>query len=215
MDQFDPGFRALLSNCDADWRQPDTVAYGLWPDLTLAGYNAAWVRFAEENGGQELLARFGLGCYVPEAISRPLRRFYQQAYIDCLDECHGWQHRFENSSATMYRLMAMDVSPLGDREGLLVVNSLLLSHPHEAAAAPAEEPRYLDINGLFHQCSHCRRMQQARAPKNWDWVPVWAERSPANTSHVICPTCLDYHFPAEEEPTPWKNKSPGGLLVGV
>jgi hypothetical protein len=200
MDHCDPRFRALLRPCDRrDGEQPDTVVYGLWPDLTLAGYNAAWVRFAEGNGGRDLLARFALGCYVPDAISRPLRRFYQSAYMRCLDEGRGWQHRYENSSVTEYRLMSMNVLPLAGSEGILVVNTCELSRPHDAVASPTDAARYLDVNGLFHQCSHCRRMQLARAPKVWDWVPAWVERSPVNTSHVICPACLDYHFPADEE----------------
>ena len=66
MEHCDPRFCALLSNDLEQWNDPDMVVYGLWPDLTLAGYNAAWVRFADANGGRAVLDRFGLGCYVPE-----------------------------------------------------------------------------------------------------------------------------------------------------
>ena len=112
--------------------------------------------------------------------------------------------------------MAMNVQPLGDREGLLVVNSLVLSRPQETVAAPADESLYLDINGLFHQCSHCRRMQQARAPKNWDWVPRLGRAFAGQHEPRHLPDVSRLPLPAEEEESAaWHSTVPGGLLVGV
>jgi hypothetical protein len=216
MDNCDARFRALLTGSnEQDFEEHASAVYGLWPDLTLAYVNPAWVRFAHENGGHDTLARYGLGCFVPAAISRPLRGYYQTAYRRCLDEVQAWEHRYECSSAAEYRLMHMSVYPLAEADGLIVVNSCIAARPHEHESHSSDERLYLDINGHYHQCSHCRRTQQARAPRVWDWVPEWVDRSPLNTSHVICPACLEEYYPELEEQGFTPAKGNNGLLVGV
>ena len=81
--------------------------------------------------------------------------------------------------------------------------TLRIERPHAAseAEAPPDTTTYFDANGILHQCSHCRRVQNLVAEGAWDWVPEWVEEIPRNTSHTICPPCFEYYYrsPARRE----------------
>ena len=107
-------------------------------------------------------------------------------------------HDYECSSDTVYRRYHQIVYPIGGREGLLVVNSLVverLNHPDRRPARAADELFYVDENGLIYQCAHCRRVKNVREGERWDWVPEWVKRCPECTSHVFCPTCFRHYYP--------------------
>lgn len=191
-----PHFLRLLEEFEfGELESAGGTVYGLWPDLRLAYMNAAWSRFAAENGGEPAIAQhWGLGRCILEAISEPLRPFFMQNYSRCLEEGRPWEHIYQCSSAEYYREYHMTVFPLGGREGLLVVNSLRVETPHPSVALPALVERYRTADGIVCQCSHCRRTRRIDNPSVWDWVAQWVKQSPPETSHGICPECLGFHY---------------------
>lgn len=130
----DPGFERLLAGF---YRQPldqgDDVIYGVWPDLTLAYSNARWARFALENDGADVLARWTLATSVRSAFGPDLDPFYARAFGEVLATGTIWQHTYTCPSPRVRRWFNMRVLPLG-RDGLLVCHSLV-------SAADIVEPR--------------------------------------------------------------------------
>jgi hypothetical protein len=193
------GFIEHLQNFDPLTLDDEgNVVYGLTADLRLAYFNPAWRRFARDNGGVALGDdRYGPGTPVLEAISGPLRDFYARAYARVLETGEVWHHEYECSSPDTYRVFHQTVYPLRQRRGLVVVNSLAVSRPHEReahAVAPAGEYAYRNAEGLITQCSHCRRVQRTDERPHWDWVPEWVSDMPPETSHGLCPLCFDYYY---------------------
>ena len=203
----DPDFQRLLEPLDGERtvperEQPDGLVqgttYGLWPDLRLAAYNAVWLKFSQENGGEPAIStRWPLGRCILDAIPAPLRPFFIQNYQRCLTEQRPWEHAYECSSAQTYREMHMLVLPLGKAEGLVVINSLTRTAPHQRTAMLAHVELYREASGTMTQCCHCRRMRRVDAHEVWEWVPEWVEQQPETTSHGICEPCFEFHYHPE------------------
>ena len=195
-----PGFRALLRSHDLDDLEARTGAvYGTWPDFRLAYMNPAWFHFARDNGGEpQISARWGLGRSLLDCAAGRVRKFLEAGLGACLESGEVWAHDYECSSASLFRRFHQVVYPLGAAQGLLIVNACRIERPHDPAARPAhaaEAGEYTDDDGLISQCAHCRRVQHARDPGRWDWVPEWVRRCPYNTSHTFCPECLGHYYP--------------------
>jgi hypothetical protein len=174
----------------------DDTIYVLRPDLTLVYVNDGWTKFAAENGGEPMISeRWPIGCAIAESIPDVLRPFYTDHFSKCLESRSPWQHRYECSSPDVYREFLMTTYPLGDRQGLLVVNSLDKSSPHNRLRHPPIEEWYRDENGMVVQCSHCRRIRCPAATAAWDWVPEWLNEYPERMSHGLCEPCYGYFYP--------------------
>lgn len=179
------------------------TAYGLWLDWRLAYINPGWIGFAAENGGPPALQSPDcLHTPVMDVTAEVLRPFYRELFTHAIERRNRTRrplaHRYECSSARAFREYVMHLYPLGQAEGLLVVNSLVVERPHAADAPPAGDAQpsdYLDEHGLMHQCAHCRRMQNLRVPGRWDWVPAWVETIPPEASHTLCYFCLHLFYP--------------------
>ena len=72
----------------------------------------------------------------------------------------------------------------------------LVERPHDPVERPPQPTgdAYRDAQGMVHQCCHCRRMSNLAHPGRWDWVPVWVERFPPNTSHTLCGPCFAFYY---------------------
>lgn len=176
--------------------------YGLYEDGRLAMYNQAWVDFALANGGANYtLAADTLGLSVFDALKGPLRDHFIARCQEVLSHQRVWTHRYECSSAEIYRVFHMSIYPLKRprvcMRGLLLVNSLVVEMPHDPEQRPICEPlleRYETSESLVVQCSHCRRVRRAME-RSWDWVPDLVKFCPENVSHGLCEVCLDYYYP--------------------
>ncbi len=200
MTKLKRNFRDLLRSHKLDDLQAHSGAiYGIWADFSLAYYNPGWFRFSMQNGGEpHISTEWGLGRSILECMAPEMREFYATNYGACLGSHETWDHEYECSSDTLYRRYHQIVYPLGQREGLLITNSLISERPHDKAERPAsaaDELAFLDDEGRIVQCAHCRRVKNIQEVERWDWVPEWVKQSPEITSHSICPTCFGYYYP--------------------
>lgn len=180
---------------------PESI-FAIDADGRLIYVNEGWHQFADANGGQPQIAdSWGIGASyfaaVPEVLEPFYRRLFRQA-PDYATAARPLAHCYQCSTPTLYREFNMLIYTLPERQGHLVVNSLVVERPHDPQThSPGDPDRvdYVDEGGFIHQCAHCRRIQHQRGEARWDWVPAWVDEPPANTSHGICPVCLDYYFP--------------------
>lgn len=189
-------FEQLLYDFDiaAISRSDDTI-YGLWPDLTLGYMNQGWTRFAVCNNGEPAITEnWSLGRCILDAIALPLRPFFEENYAKCLAENRPWEHCYECSSAESYRSFHMMCFPIGNGDGLLVVNSLRRESEHTRTPFPVVDSVYRDEHGIVTQCCHCRRVRRRGLKQTWDWVPDWVAKCPTNTSHGLCEPCFGFHY---------------------
>jgi hypothetical protein len=198
-------FRGHLTGFDlAALEEHESTIIGVDEALGIGYLNAAWFRFSAANGGDPAIsARWGLGASIWPAIPAPLQPFYRQFFSSARSlnhaPTHPMTHEYECSSADVYRRLVLAVYPLRDDHGLLLVHSLRVQRPHDPHERSAQEPdasRYAHPDGMIRQCSHCRRVQLAADLKAWHWIPEWVRSCPGNTSHSLCPVCLDYYYPA-------------------
>ncbi len=136
-----------------------------------------------------------------QAIAPPLQAFYHSLFELAMEDASRFatgpvRHTYECSSASEHRRYQMSVYPLPPRRGVLVVNALVVSGPHDLEARPPHPPSgdYIDARGFARQCAHCRRISNPAQPGRWDWVPAWVERAPPHTSHTICEPCLLFYY---------------------
>jgi hypothetical protein len=191
--ECDPRFAELIRDMA---REPldegPEVIYGVWPDLTLAYTNASWRAFALANGGEEVLTKWGLGSSLREATGAALCAFYDHAFARALATGRPWQHLYACPSPNTYRWFSVRALPLR-REGLLICHSPV-GELVPTAERPASDRLYRDRAGLVTQCSHCRRVRLAGEPRVWHFVPAFVREIPRQTSHGLCPVCVDYHY---------------------
>lgn len=194
--QVDAAFLPLLSPFDLGEldRRGDT-AFAVSGSLRLAYHNAAWDRFARENGAPWSPGAWGIGASIVEAIPEVLRPFYDQLFARARNEGAPVDHDYECSTPEAIRKLRMRVYPL-PREGWLVVSSFVSEQP-TPPVHPASAAIYRTEHGLIVMCAHCRRVRRtdASAGETWDWVPGWVARPPAETSHGLCSPCVDHHYP--------------------
>jgi len=202
--RVDDEFQALLDDASLerldDERSP---IFGIFADGRLALTNAAWDRFAAENGAPELPREWPLGRNVYEAIPGELEPFYREGWEWAGESGHPWSHSYECSSADVYRRYRMTTYPMGGSEGLLVVNSLVVDAPRPEGRGPGTSPRdeYRQADGSTVQCSHCRRTMHV-ATGRWDLVPEWVQRWPDHARGTLCDVCAVYHYYEEARRTP-------------
>jgi len=197
---MDPEFPPLLADYDLDALEAHAgPIFGVLADYRLAYLNPGWFRFAQDNGGEPAISGdWPLGRSLLDCARGEVRRYIESMLGACLQSGEMWAHEYECSSASVHRLYHQVAYPLGARQGLLIVNSLVIECPQDPIARPpqpADASRYTDADGLITQCAHCRRVHNPEVPDRWDWVPDWVRQCPPNTSHTFCPTCLGFHYP--------------------
>lgn len=201
-------FGSLLRNFDLDaLDRHDSSVIGVDENLRIGFLNAGWFRFAAQNGGEPAISeRWGLGASLWAAIPTPLQAFFGNLFATALapgrvDALHPILHDYECSSPELYRRFTLSLYPLRQTKGLLLVNSLRVETPW-AAEARIPSPVAADYRaegGIIRQCSNCRRVKEAGEKQQWHYVTEWIRASPPETSHGLCPICLDYYYPGSRD----------------
>lgn len=165
------------------------VIFRLDSDFRITYCNAAWDRFAGDNGGRGVTRAEVQGRYLFDMIAGDARTKYHAAFESSLRTGDRWQQQYECSSAHLYRQFMMFLYPGKATPGLLVVNSLLVETPHERVAHGALEAEYQSATGLVVMCCGCRRTLRVSADDVWDWVPQYVSHPPNLVSHGLCGPC--------------------------
>lgn len=181
---LDPAWRAEL---DAN---AHTVV-GLRPDNTIGYRNAAWDRFASDNGAPSLVSWNGTP--IVEIFHPEIRDWYVSLFDKVRDSREPADHTYQCSSPAEYREFALRVLPLPARR-LLLIHHLSVERAHHWQVHEPGSP-YLDAHGIVTQCCHCRRTRRADRHTTWDWVPAYLEPGRPELSHGLCPPCFRHYHP--------------------
>jgi len=165
--------------------------YVVNPELVITYVNPVYLKFAEENGGTEIAAKFSVGCRILEVVQGPVGEFYAQLYRHCLQTGEVAEHEYECSSPDTYRKFCMHIFPLGESHGLMVDHALIVAKDHDRKAHPFAPGLYVDDEGRLHQCGSCRCVQN-RTTKTWDWCPDALGR--LKFVHGLCDECRQLYY---------------------
>jgi hypothetical protein len=193
--RVDPDLAALIPETSlAAWGADSSVIHAIWPDGRLAFFNAAWNRFAIENGAPALRDTWPLGRSLWDAVPQILLPFYRAHFAESLAQLRLFQHDYECSSPTHRRTFHLRASPIADGAALLLVHALSREDLH-AERLDAAEAEYLDADGIATQCAHCRRVRTPDGADRWDFVPAYVAHQRLNISHGLCGPCLELYYP--------------------
>lgn len=172
------------------------VIYIIDAKFILKAYNKAWVNFARSNKGEDVLIKYPIGSMILDAFQGPFKSYFTKKYNDSLEFNKHFEHNYKCPTAEGDRVFRQFAYPLKGSIGLVISNHLVLEKPH------MEEPQeftkqFVDDDGLIHQCSNCRKIKDP-AKGAWLWVPSLLADPFPETSHGICPQCLDYFYPEIE-----------------
>jgi hypothetical protein len=158
-------------------------------DLRIRFVNAAWVRFARDNGVNTAHHDTFVGTLVLDPVPPSMRSFFRELYETSRRRGIVVDHTYECSSPTVERWFRMRVFPASD-ERLVVVHSPI----RMVGDVSGGEEAYVAATGLVTQCYHCLRFELPAAPHTWDWSDALVERAHASVTHGICSICAAYHY---------------------
>lgn len=169
------------------------------PDLRITYCNPAWDEFARQNSGQDVLAQGVVGSRLLDVVAEPLRAFYEDIFQRAETTGQVQEFDYECSSSELYRSFHMQVLPLKEPHGFLVMHSLRVEKPLDFRPTQApDDARYAGSDGIIVMCCHCRRTRRFQDSHAWDWVPVYLERR-SGVSHGLCGICHAYFYPTAFE----------------
>jgi len=114
----------------------------------------------------------------------------------------GFSLMYECSSPAVYRKFNMRVEPLPERDGFIVVHSLVVEAAFsECETNPDTARLFTDARGFIVQCASCGRVRRPTLPSPWEWVPGLVKADTENVSHGICPLC-DFRMYGDDYPPP-------------
>ncbi|MFO0761934.1 MAG: hypothetical protein U0359_36175 [Byssovorax sp.] len=187
---IDPAFVPILEpfgigRLDAS----EAPTFGLWSNLRVAYFNAAGEALVRSLPGAP--RAWGVGGSILPAIPEKLRFTYVEEMQRVVEKGKAFRH-IEDTSRSGLAPRRVHLLPLWG-SGLLYT-----SVPVVEAGAPALEGRPIEAlyradNGFILECSYCHTFRRAGDADRWDWVPDFATRVPAHTTHGTCPICFGCH----------------------
>ena len=189
-----PGFADVLREANFAFLEgsPDP-SFALNSSMELAYINPAYLTFGCDNGGPCEDTFTGIGTFIGDFMSEPLRQFYLDAYKMVMGNRKTWNHDYDCSSPSLYRRFKQSAYPL-PKKGMVVINHLIEERAHSEVSAQPVKAVYLNINGLIAQCSHCRKVRRQGSSTQWDWVHEWVANPPSEVTHSLCEPCADYYY---------------------
>lgn len=187
----DPAFAALLSSDTTHALDEDeSIAIGVWPDLTTAYFNDAYLAAAKTIGGEAFLDQWGLGRSILDPAPPLLRESLRSLYASSLNGEKLVAHAYLCPTPAIQRRFRATYHALRDKAGVLVVHRLAISTPLRAPDDSSDEV-YRDDEGLLRQCANCRATRN-REGSRWDYVPRYIVKMPPQVSLGLCPGCETY-----------------------
>jgi hypothetical protein len=169
--------------------------FALTESLEISYCNAAWDRFALENGGgQDVLASRVLHKPFLQFVPRDLAGHFMNLFRTARALGRLQSQDYECSTPELFRVYRMQIYPLQPGCGFVVINSLRVVHPHTRVVCEPDETKYRDKDGLIHMCANCRRACRAEEPAAWDWVPAYVQAPRRDLTHGVCPFCREYYY---------------------
>jgi hypothetical protein len=161
--------------------------------------NAAWDRFAVENGGAP-------GCLGERIIGKTYfnfidgaapRAFFEGAWLRVLAG-RPVTLRSECSTGTVSRELSTRLLPItvGRDPGAAVIHEVERIVPVEAPRECADPARWVGVGGCVEGCTACRRLRRADG-SGWDLVPALIEKPPP-AHWGFCPICASAYRSARE-----------------
>lgn len=184
---------------ESRFENEESVIFILDELLRFQYCNAAWDRFAQENGADPKVYRSRqIGRSVLDVTPPVLKDFYAKRYEHVLRDTASADHFYECSTPNLIRHFHMRLERL-EVEGepspcILVVNSLHASVPTENEPAAYDPGNLVAENGLILMCAHCRRVSVPGPKQLWIWVPELVRSMPRNVSHGLCRPCFAIHY---------------------
>lgn len=187
--------------------------YAVTRDFRLAYFNAAWVTFGLENGGDANVMKSLLGQSVEPQWANIMPERFRATFEQVLNSNEYEYVRPPNifymcHSESQHREFSMDVIRLKGDAGLLLVNNLMVEHRHEKEHGEALVPEtgdvtpYLDDQGLVVQCANCNKVRNFQDDR-WDLVLSLVANALTNTSHGICQDCLSHQLVLNDVEQTW------------
>jgi hypothetical protein len=181
-------FRSKLVKCKTLDSDEDLCSV-LSQSLTFLYCNPAWDAFALSNGGTEAaLARSVIGRNLLDFIPPVLQAFFSERLSSVLGEMRMWDHFYECSSPSEFRIFRLQALALHDAGELLVCHTAVHAAPHYRP--PSRLPT---TEGPVRICCHCRKAAKADDGQKWLWAPELLIRPPRDRVNDLCPECSEYY----------------------
>ena len=99
--------------------------------LRIVCVNEPWKRFAESGGARADHPSWAVGASYLDAISSPLRAWYERALRGLLGSREAWHHDYDCSTPELERSFRLTAYPQTEPErGLLLVHTCRVERPH-------------------------------------------------------------------------------------
>ena len=170
------------------------VVYIIDAEFKIRAFNAAWIRFAQENSGGDIQKRYSFGFPIFEVCAEPIKGYIVHAYRRALSENTPFLMKYECSSAEKMRVYQQTAYPLLESRGLMISNHLVVEKKHSEEEA-VFNAGFEDENGIITQCMNCRKIRDPQNRNVWLWVPSLLESPLENISHSICLQCCEHYWP--------------------
>ena len=194
IDRLIPAIRPYLESFGLDNLEtsPQSI-YCYDTSYNLSYFNPSWVEFGLANGNTPTNMKQLLGSSVLENWPTVMAKRFLDIFNQVLEgpeltDQEPARVRYLCHSPENYREYAMDVLPLPDKAGLLMVNHLVVEREHEEAATAKLD--YKDQTGYITQCANCGKVRHPQNKDRWDLVVEFIENPIIETSHGLCTFCF-------------------------
>lgn len=165
----------------------------------MAYFNPSWVEFGLANGNTVDQIKSALGENVLVRWPSVMATKFMSVFNQVLSQTEPMPEappsiRYLCHSPDRHREFSMDIFPLPDAAGLLIINHQVVDKAHENLEVRLNEQAYQDQTGYITQCANCSKVRHPGNHNRWDLVTAYIERPILKTSHAICRSCQNNYL---------------------
>lgn len=186
----------------AHLRTLTNTIYVVDKNYNIVDFNDGYKLFAIANEGEDILEKWPIGSNVLSSVPEIIKDFIKNMYDEVILNNNTIEHEYDCHSPTVFRRFTMRILPLHNKFALhehSLIESSALNDSCELSEHDIES-KFMDSNGIIHQCCHCRKIQSSSDLNNWTWVVSLIKRNKrysGKVSHTICPVCMFHYFQIE------------------